>query len=193
MTTRRRRGFAPALPHADDTMTRKTLWFAVALVAALLAAPIPAAISPARAETALSPEEARTIEFGKEIYKIKANCQFCHKWDASGDTGYGGIALSLRKTALTREQFVEVIKCGRPMTGMPYHDQFAYTDKRCFGMTREDLGKDMPLLGESLSAREIDAVVKYLYAKAIGRGEATYEDCVDFWGKDTRQCEPMKK
>ena len=33
---------------------------------------------------------------------------------------------------------------------MPYHDQFAYTDKRCYGMTREELGKDMPLLGESL-------------------------------------------
>jgi mono/diheme cytochrome c family protein len=169
-------------------MKRRTFSFAVALVGALVAVDCPA-----RAETALSPEEARTIEFGKEIYKVKANCQFCHKWDASGDTGYGGIALSLRKTALTREQFVEVIKCGRPMTGMPYHDQYAYTDKRCFGMTREDLGKDMPLLGESLSAREIDAVVKYLYARAVGRGEATYEDCVDFWGKDTRQCEPMKK
>jgi len=169
-------------------MTRRMLSFAVAFVAAVgAAAPL------ARAETALSPEEARTIEFGKEIYKVKANCQFCHKWDASGDTGYGGIALSLRKTALTREQFIEVIKCGRPMTGMPYHDQYAYTDKRCFGMTREDLGKNMPLLGESLSAREIDAVVKYLYARAVGRGEATYEDCVDFWGKDTRQCEPMKK
>jgi mono/diheme cytochrome c family protein len=169
-------------------MKRRTFSFAVALVGVLVAV-----ASPARTETALSPEEARTIEFGKEIYKVKANCQFCHKWDASGDTGYGGIALSLRKTALTREQFVEVIKCGRPMTGMPYHDQYAYTDKRCFGMTREDLGKDMPLLGESLSAREIDAVVKYLYARAVGRGEATYEDCVDFWGKDTRQCEPMKK
>jgi mono/diheme cytochrome c family protein len=169
-------------------MKRRTFSFAVALIGALAAV-----ASPARTETALSPEEARTIEFGKEIYKVKANCQFCHKWDASGDTGYGGIALSLRKTALTREQFVEVIKCGRPMTGMPYHDQYAYTDKRCFGMTREDLGKDMPLLGESLSAREIDAVVKYLYARAVGRGEATYEDCVDFWGKDTRQCEPMKK
>ena len=58
-----------------------------------------AASAPARAQAPLSPEEARTIEFGKEIYKIKANCQFCHKWDASGDTGYGGIALSLRKTA----------------------------------------------------------------------------------------------
>jgi mono/diheme cytochrome c family protein len=169
-------------------MNHRMRLFAVALVASVLAAG-----APVHAQAPLSPEEARTIEFGKEIYKIKANCQYCHKWDASGDTGYGGVALSLRKTALTREQFVEVIKCGRPMTGMPYHDQYAYTDKRCYGMTREDLGKDMPLLGESLSAREIDAVVKYLYARAIGHGEATYEDCVDFWGKDTRQCEPMKK
>jgi mono/diheme cytochrome c family protein len=179
---------APAFSICEGPMNHKLLALTVALVASVLAAS-----PPARAQAPLSPEEARTIEFGKEIYKIKANCQYCHKWDASGDTGYGGIALSLRKTALTREQFVEVIKCGRPMTGMPYHDQYAYTDKRCYGMTREDLGKDMPLLGESLSAREIDAVVKYLYARAIGHGDATYEDCVDFWGKDTRQCEPMKK
>jgi hypothetical protein len=59
---------------------------------------------------------------------------------------------------------------------------------------REDLGKDMPPAGtEFLQAREIDAVVKYLFARAIGRGESTYEECVDFWGADTRQCEPMKK
>jgi mono/diheme cytochrome c family protein len=150
-------------------------------------------VDPAHAQTTLSAEDARALEFGKEIYKVKANCQFCHKWDASGDTGYGGVALSLRKTSLTPEQFAEVVKCGRPLTGMPYHDKLAYTDKRCFGATREDLGKDLPPMGEFLSAREIDAVVRYLFAKAVGRGESTYEDCVDFWGRDTRQCEPMKK
>jgi mono/diheme cytochrome c family protein len=164
-----------------------------ALAAAALGAFLLAASVPARAQATLSPEEARTLEYGKEIYKIKANCQYCHKWDASGDTGYGGVALSLRKTRLNPEQFAEVIKCGRPATGMPYHDQYAYTDKRCYGLTREDLGKNMPLLGESLNPREVDAVVKYLFAKAVGHGESTYEDCVDFWGKDTRQCEPMKK
>ena len=156
------------------------------LAAAALLAFLAAATASARAQAPLSPEDARTLEFGKEIYKIKANCQFCHKWDASGDTGYGGVALSLRKTALNREQFAEVIKCGRPGTGMPYHDQYAYTDKRCYGMTRDDVGKNMPLLGESLSPREIDAVVKYLFAKAVGRGESTYQDCVDFWGTETR-------
>jgi hypothetical protein len=87
----------------------------------------------------------------------------------------------------------EVVKCGRPHTGMPYHDRFAYTDKRCFRLTREDLGNDMPPAAtESLQPREIDAVVKYLFAKVVGRGESTYEECVEFWGSDTRECEPMK-
>jgi len=139
-----------------------------------------------------SAEEARLVEFGKEIYKNKANCQSCHKWDGSGDQGYGGIALPLRKTALTPDQVVEIIKCGRPLTGMPFFDQFAYTDKRCYDLTREDLGNKMPQMGEPLQAREINAVVKYLFAKVVGRGTTTYEECVDFWGKDTRQCDPLK-
>jgi 7-cyano-7-deazaguanine synthase in queuosine biosynthesis len=86
-----------------------------------------------------------TIEFGKEIFKSKAVCQYCHKWDASGDQGYGGNALSLRATQLTPEQMTEVVKCGRPATGMPYHDRFAYTDKRCYGYAREQMGNDIPV------------------------------------------------
>jgi mono/diheme cytochrome c family protein len=180
---------------AGASATSRRRCFRAMTVAACLAAMIAGvcASAPACAQTTLSPEEARVIEFGKEIYKVKANCQFCHKWDASGDTGYGGIALSLRKTKLTPEQLTEVVKCGRPLTGMPYHDRLSYTDKRCYGMTHDELGKDAPPMGEFLSAREIDAVVKYLFAKDVGRGEATYEDCVDFWGKDTRQCDSMKK
>ena len=82
-------------------MMRSRLAFGAVLLAAFLAG------FPAHAQTSLSPEEARVIEYGKEVYKNKGNCQFCHKWDASGDTGYGGIALSLRKSFLTREQFAE--------------------------------------------------------------------------------------
>jgi len=148
--------------------------------------------SPAAAQTPTA-EEARLLEFGKEIFKSKAVCQYCHKWDASGDQGYGGNALSLRATHLRPELLTEVVKCGRPGTGMPYHDRFAYTDKRCYGHTREEMGKDVPPAGNDfLSQREVDAVVKYLFAKAVGRGPATYVDCIDFWGKDTRQCDPMK-
>jgi len=39
------------------------------------------------------------------------------------------------------EQLSEVVKCGRPATGMPYHDRFAYTDKRCYAHTREEMGQ----------------------------------------------------
>ena len=138
--------------------------------------------------------EDRAITFGREIFKEKAACQFCHKWDGGGDQGYGGLAPSLRATKLDKDQITEVVRCGRPGTGMPYHDSFAYTDKRCFGVVRADLGKDMPPMAvESLQQREVDAVVKYLFARVVGHGPATYDDCLDFWGKDTRQCEPMKK
>jgi mono/diheme cytochrome c family protein len=171
---------------------RQRLPFAMAALAATIAVRIFAGEA-ARAQSTFSAEDARALEFGKEIFKVKANCQFCHKWDASGDTGYGGNALSLRKTALNPEQFAEVVRCGRPSTAMPYHDRLAYTDKRCYGVTREEVGRDMPPMGEFLSAREIDAVVRYLFAKSVGHGTSSYEDCVDFWGKDTRQCEPMKK
>jgi len=142
--------------------------------------------------SAIAAEEARQLEFGKEIFKSKAVCQYCHKSDASGEQGYRGNALSLGATHLTPEQLTEVVKCGRPGTGMPYHDPFAYTDKRCYGHTRAEMGNDMPPAGNDfLPQREVDAVVKYLFARAVGRS-ATYEDCVDFWGKDTRQCDPMK-
>jgi mono/diheme cytochrome c family protein len=175
---------------------RRANWRAIgAIVAICVAIGVAALAAPCvRAQTVLTPDEARTIEYGKEVFKTKATCQFCHKWDASGDQGYGGNALSLRKTQLTPAQMAEVVKCGRPGTGMPYHDRFAYTDKRCYDMTRADLGNNMPPAGnEFLQPREIDAVVKYLFARVVGRGPSTYQECVDFWGTDTRECEPMKE
>ena len=161
--------------------------FATTILIVLLLA---AGSIPAQAQAPLSPEEARALEYGKEIYKVKANCQFCHKWDASGDTGYGGIALSLRKTALTPEQFAEVVKCGRPGTGMPFHDQFAYTDKRCYGVTEAELGtqRPSPPPTTTLQKREIEAIVDYLLAKVISRGPVTREECEEMFGQGARSC-----
>jgi mono/diheme cytochrome c family protein len=150
-------------------------------------------VGAARSQDAQSAETERLLNYGKEIFKSKAVCQFCHKWDGSGDQGYGGNAPSLRKTKLTQAQVVETVKCGRPGTGMPFHDEFAYTDKRCYGVTREQLGNDIPPEANAfLNQHEIDAVVQYLFAKVVGRGNSTYEECVEFWGSETRQCEPMR-
>jgi Cytochrome C oxidase, cbb3-type, subunit III len=137
--------------------------------------------------------EQRQIDFGKEIYKSKATCLFCHRWDGNGDQGYGGIALSLRKTELTHDQLIETIRCGRPGTGMPYHDQFAYTDTRCFNVTRADLGDKAPPQAVSfLAPREVQAVVAFLEAKIKARGPATLDECVYFWGAETKECDTYK-
>ena len=173
---------------------RKAGWHRGASSSWLIVAAAVSFTSPLRAQQQPSPEELRTIEFGKEIFKNKAQCQFCHKWDGAGDQGYGGIALSLRKTQLTPEQLAEVIKCGRPTTGMPYHDERAYTDKRCFGLHPRRSRQ-----GHAARAQRISQAARDRCGGEISvrngrrRVESTYDDCVDFWGKDTRQCEPMKK
>ena len=62
---------------------------------------------------------------GRRVYE-KANCVGCHKWHGGGGGGYGGAALSLREKALDKELLLEVIRCGRPATRMPYHARDAY-------------------------------------------------------------------
>jgi hypothetical protein len=61
-------------------------------------------------------------------------------------------------------------------------------------VTREQAGGDTPPEpNQFLQPSEIQAVVSYVFAKVVGRGAPTYDECVDFWGKDTQQCEPLKK
>ena len=140
-----------------------------------------------------SAQEDRTITFGREIFKEKANCQFCHRWDGNGDQGYGGIAFSLRATELDRDQLIEIVRCGRPNTGMPYHDAFAYTDKRCYDSTKADMGEAMPHQGTAfLQRREVEAVVDFVLAEFKGKGPADYAECTRFWGSTSRQCDFLK-
>jgi mono/diheme cytochrome c family protein len=134
----------------------------------------------------------QTPDLGRQVYE-KANCVGCHKWHGGGGGGYGGAALSLRKTALDRELLLEVIRCGRPATRMPYHDRDAYRTVDCYGgTTRADLGADFPPKAATfLRAEEIEAVAAYVIDHLQGKGEPTYEDCVAFWGKGERECEAM--
>ena len=137
--------------------------------------------------------EDRAITFGREIFKEKAACQFCHKWDGGGDQGYGGLAPSLRATKLDKDQITEVVRCGRPGTGMPYHDSFAYTDKRCYGTDRAELGAAMPIPGNFLARREMEAIVEFVVTMLQGKGPADYAECVLFWGSTSQQCDSLKK
>ena len=57
-------------------------------------------------------------KYGLNVYK-KGNCMGCHSWHGKGGGGYGA-GVSLRNINLTLTEIINVIKCGRPGTGMPY-------------------------------------------------------------------------
>ena len=149
---------------------------------------IPAGLANAQQATAHDPTDD-----GKRVFKA-ANCMGCHKWHGNGGGGYGGDALSLRKTELTREQIIEVIRCGRPGTGMPFHLRGAYDTEPCYDLKREQLAGTMPPEAASfLRPRDIEAVSDYVIAHVKGKGEPTFADCAAFFGEGSKVCETYRK
>lgn len=129
---------------------------------------------------------------GKAVYK-RANCVGCHKWHGDGGGGYGGSALSLRATVLTREQIIETVGCGRPNTGMPFHLRGAYDGVACYGLKRSDLAGAMPPEAASfLRPSEIEQVADYVLAHVKGKGDPDYADCIAFFGDGSRVCNVYK-
>ncbi|HEX6113865.1 MAG TPA: c-type cytochrome [Geminicoccaceae bacterium] len=163
------------------------------MTAARLAALAAATVLLAGLSMSIGPASAQAPDLGRRVYE-KANCVGCHKWHGGGGGGYGGAALSLRETALERAELIEVIRCGRPATRMPYHDRSAYDGTACYGgMTKADLGADFPPKAATfLREQEIEAVTAYVIEHLQGQGEPTYEDCVAFWGEGNRECEAMR-
>ena len=134
---------------------------------------------------------ADDFSYGRRLYQDKAQCTFCHGWAADGaGEPQANSGANLRQTRLNRDQIVEVILCGRPGTPMPHFDEDAYTDKRCYGMTEAELGRQVPALppGATLQKREAAAIADYLLAKVIGRGPITREECEEMFGADARRC-----
>lgn len=136
-------------------------------------------------------EVRKQANYGLSTAK-RANCMGCHKWHGDGGTGYGGAAISLRKTPLTREQLISVIKCGRPGTNMPYFDRQAYKNDECYGLTFEDFADDdnnRPLQGKKyLNDRQVNAVADFVIAELQGK-ELSKAYCEMYFGGPTRECE----
>ena len=145
-----------------------------------------AALKPAHPQPAAG-ASGQDLAEGKHLFR--ADCAGCHKWHGGGGGGYGGAALSLRNTHLDRAQIVETVGCGRPGTGMPYHLRDAYDDKKCYGLTREALGKMMPMAANTfLRPGEIATIVDYVLAEVKGKGEPNYAQCIAFFGEGSRVC-----
>ena len=128
----------------------------------------------------------REIKRGKVIWNNKSNCHKCHGWAGDGKAHPRSPAgPSLRISELDREIMQEVIACGVPGTAMPHHDRNAYTDGRCYGLTKDDLDKEMmPKMGNKpIRATEIEMVIDYIEARIKGRGKVTLEECEEYFNK----------
>src|SRR5262245_22400001 len=117
----------------------RTIGASIAVVPLVLAALITAAAPQ-------QPPNAADLAEGMRLYLQKGDCQSCHGWAADGRKMDSQMpdAPSLRETRLDRTRLIQTIKCGRPGTGMPAFDKFAYSDGRCYGMKQADLKSPMP-------------------------------------------------
>jgi mono/diheme cytochrome c family protein len=170
---------------------------------ALLSAPLSTRIAvvlvllSGSAAWAQAPDPSDITEGGR-LFRQKANCQSCHGWAGDGrkmDTQMPDGA-NLRETTLDRQNLIIVIKCGRPGTGMPAFDKFAYSDGRCYGLKQADLrssGQRMPDPPSTLQVREVEAIADFLVAKVVKQGAMDHAKCIEFWGSEVDACGEFPK
>lgn len=174
----------PRSPSTHDSSWMKRIPTTLASMSAIL---IWVSVAAAQSATSTDP-----TDIGKTVYK-RANCFGCHKWHGNGGGGYGGDALSLRRTELTRDQIIETVKCGRPGTGMPYFARSSYDTEKCYGMNRQEVGDHAPPEGGTfLRPNDIEAVADYVLAHIKGKGEPSFDECVTFFGSTSRVCDIYK-
>jgi Cytochrome c len=130
---------------------------------------------------------------GRQLWMAKANCKNCHGWGGHGvpDVPQEPQGLSFRKTQLTSDQFAEVVRCGRPGSDMPYFLSTAWsaTAKNCFGISRADIGDQIPNRATALlPEREIASIVAFIFKDFVGKPLPTQEECQEFFGAATTRC-----
>ncbi len=135
---------------------------------------------------------------GMRLYQQKADCRACHGWSADGNKADNQMpdGPSLREKKFMRNLLVLTIKCGRPGTGMPAFDKFAYSDGRCYKLLEADLKKypmRMPDPAATLQQREIELIADFLMEKVVGKGAMDHAKCVEFWGSDVEACREFQK
>jgi mono/diheme cytochrome c family protein len=140
-----------------------------------------------------TPADAGDVAEGMRLYLQKGDCQACHGWAADGRKMDSQMpdGSNLRETRLTRERLAQTIKCGRPGTGMPAFDKFAYTDGRC-GLKQSDLKTPMPDPPATFQPREIDLLVGFLMEKVVGKGPMDRAKCIAYWGSEVDACKEFK-
>jgi len=128
---------------------------------------------------------------GLAVWK-SAGCSNCHGPFADGNNQNDDWprGANLRVTALDAAALKMTISCGRPGTGMPSFDEGAYEARGCYGRPLGEAPLDLFPAPRKITPAEIDAVIAYLQASVIGRGEITRAECVVYYdGYNAEACE----
>ena len=129
--------------------------------------------------------------YGLNVYK-KGNCMGCHSWHGKGGGGYGA-GVSLRDMDLTLDEIINVVKCGRPGTGMPYFLRKAYKEEKCYDTTFEDYDSSYrPLTSKKfLNSRQIEAVSVFVN-EVLQNKVLDKNYCEFFFKKGSKICLNLK-
>jgi mono/diheme cytochrome c family protein len=181
-----------------DTKSVMVRWVSTLTVTGVIGLSALSAVRAQDQPPAAAPDPGDIAE-GLRLYQTKADCRACHGWAADGHKGDNQMpdGPSLREKKYTRPLLILTIKCGRPGTQMPAFDKFAYTDGRCYNMTKADLTAKypsrMPDPPATLQPREIEYIVDFLMAKVVGKGALDHDKCVELWGNEADVCKELSK
>jgi hypothetical protein len=136
----------------------------------------------------LAQDEAM-ISLGKQMWTERFPCRNCHGGMADG---VGDVPQeegpSLRNADyLTPDILAELIRCGRPGTGMPYFDSRGYSDGKCYGLAADDPAVP-PHGSPNATSRSVNALVAFIMANFVGKGAPTHEECVAIWSETAPVC-----
>ena len=126
-------------------------------------------------------QDAAQIEAGLTAWK-RGGCSACHgSFAQGGEGGENPAGPSLRDTQLGPDELVETIACGRPDTEMPYNLVGAYRETPCYGLPVGEFPSGTKR-GARLEPDQISAMVAYLMARVVGKGDVTLEECGFYYG-----------
>jgi hypothetical protein len=141
-------------------------------------------------------QDAADLAEGMRLFQQKGDCQACHGWGGDGRKMDSQMpdGADLRARQIDRQTLITTIKCGRPGTGMPAFDKFAYSDGRCLGLKQADLrtrGLQMTDPPATLTPNEIGLLADFMLARIVGKGPMNRTQCIEFWGKPAEACSEL--
>ncbi len=153
-------------------------WSVAILAAALGLAAIVAGSLVIPTVPAIAQEFDQALLDGAQVWR-RGGCGDCHgKWaDGAGDPNFPK-GPSLRKTDLTREEILEIVRCGRPGTAMPFHDPGAYTAVSCYEIP---VGEVLAAAGRELEPEQIENLATYIAEAVKGAGKVSLKDCIIYY------------